>query len=105
VGWEAETNKDGKITHYRNTETGEIASPSEYERLDRVKDKSDSLQESTQTREAVQVQNQARVVYTDQKSKGFIDATSAIVSMPTLSMISVIAMIVFIRVKNSLAKK
>lgn len=105
MGWEAETNKDGKVTHYRNTETGEIASSAEFERLKEAKNKSGSLEESTQTREAVQLQEKSRVVYTGQKSKGFLDATSAIVSMPTLSMISVIAMIVFIRVKNSLAKK
>lgn len=73
MGWEAETNKDGKVTHYRNTETGEIASPAEFERLDGVKDKSGSLQESSQTKEALQVQKQPRVVYTGQKSKGFIE--------------------------------
>jgi hypothetical protein len=73
VGWEAETNKGGKTTHYRNTETGEIASSAEFERLDGAKDKSGSLQESSQAREALQVQKQPRVVYTGQKSEGFIE--------------------------------
>lgn len=105
VGWKAEMNDRGVVVSFRNTETGEVVTARKAEKLfeeGQIKFRpfSDESSKSTNI-----VREPLSRVYTGQKGKHFIDATSVVILMPTGFLILLFSIAIFIRVKKSLAKK